>query len=759
MISCKLDLIAESQNLMKQQISGSLLVAFTIVGATPRAGSDDGRLIGFKSSRVQSQVTLESEFTQRLSADGPKEWMRRLSARPHHVGSEHGRANAEFLKEQFLAWGYEASIETFDVLFPVPTERSLELLEPTRFTAGLEEPALAEDESTQFIEDALPSYNAYSADGDVTAELVYVNQGIPRDYEDLARMGIDVKGKIVIARYGGSWRGIKPKMAAENGAIGCILYSDPRDDGYFVGESYPEGSMRSEFGTQRGSVSDIPLMTGDPLTPFTASTAGAERLSLEDSPTLMKIPVLPISYSDALPLLQALGGPVAPERWRGGLPLTYRVGPGPAVVRLKVKFDWSIKPAHNVIARLEGSAHPDEWIMRGNHHDAWVFGARDPISGLVALMEEARVIGALYKEGWRPKRTIVYAAWDAEEPGLLGSTEWVEAHEQELRQKLAVYINTDSNSRGFLSAGGSHTLERFVAELAEDVEDPQTGATVAARSLAKTRLEDPKAEAADRLSIDPLGSGSDYTPFLQHAGIASLNLSFSGEAEWGAYHSMYDTYRHFELNSDPGYAYTVTLADVAGRATLRLAEADVLPFHFEALSEKINDYLTEVKELVENMRSETNRMNKLIEDGVFGLTADPTGTSVPPELRDPVPHLNFAPLENAVRRLGEAAKAYDEALGRWTPAPERIDVRALNAILLRVEQDLLLDPGLPRRPWYRHGIYAPGFYTGYGVKTLPGVREAVEQHNWEEAEAQVVDVAAALDRVIASIDRAVNLIR
>ena len=744
---------------MKKQVAGILLVAFTIVGATPQAGTDDDGFIGFKPSRVESQVTLESEFSQRLSAEGPKAWMRRLSSRPHHVGSEHGRANAEFMRDQFAAWGYDAWIETFDVLFPIPTERSLELLEPTRFTAGLEEPALEEDPSTQFLADALPSYNAYSADGDVTAELVYVNQGIPADYEDLARMGIDVKGKIVIARYGGSWRGIKPKMAAENGAIGCILYSDPRDDGYFVGEPYPEGSMRSEFGTQRGSVSDIPLMTGDPLTPFTASTAGAERVSLEDSPTLMKIPVLPISYSDALPLLQALGGPVAPERWRGGLPLTYRVGPGPAVVRVKVKFDWSTRPAHNVIARLEGAVHPDEWIMRGNHHDAWVFGARDPVSGLVAMMEEARVIGTLYKEGRKPTRTIVYAAWDAEEPGLIGSTEWVEAHEQELRQKLAVYINTDSNSRGFLSAGGSHTLERFVGELAEDVKDPQTGATVAERSLAKSRLENPKAEATDRLSIDPLGSGSDYTPFLQHSGIASLNLAFSGEADWGAYHSMYDTYQHFEQNSDPGYAYTVALADIAGRATLRLAEADVLPFHFEALSEKIRDYVTEIKDHAEKMRGETDRLNALIQDRVFELTADPTTASVPPERKDPVPHLNFAPLENAVRRLGDAAKAYDEALGGWTAAPEGKDVRALNAILLRVEQDLLLDPGLPRRTWFRHGIYAPGFYTGYGVKTLPGVREAVEQRSWEEAEAQVVAAAAAVDRVTASIDRAANLIR
>jgi N-acetylated-alpha-linked acidic dipeptidase len=744
---------------MKKQFPGMVLVAFALVGAMPRATDDDTRLIWFKPTRVDGQLFLESEFTRRLSADGPKEWMRRLSARPHHVGSEHGRANAEFLQEQFLAWGYEASIETFDVLFPVPTERSLELLEPMRFTAGLEEPALAEDESTQFIDDALPSYNAYSADGDVTAELIYVNQGIPADYEDLARMGIDVKGKIVIARYGGSWRGIKPKMAAEHGAVGCILYSDPRDDGYFVGEPYPEGAMRSEHGAQRGSVSDIPLMTGDPLTPFTASTAGAERLSLEDSPTLMKIPVLPISYSDALPLLRALGGPVAPERWRGGLPLTYRVGPGPAVVRLKVKFDWSTKPAHNVIARLEGSAHPDEWIMRGNHHDAWVFGARDPISGLVALMEEARVIGAMHKEGWRPRRTIVYAAWDAEEPGLIGSTEWVETHQQELRQKLAVYINTDSNSRGFLSAGGSHALERFIVEVADDVKDPQTGASVAERALAKARVEHPGTDGPDHLSIDPLGSGSDYTPFLQHAGIASLNLSFSGEAEWGAYHSMYDTYRHFEQNSDPGYAYTVTLADVAGRATLRLAEADVLPFHFEALSDKISDYLTEVKELAENMRSETDRMNKLIEDGVFGLTADPTRTSVPPEPRDPVPHLNFAPLENALRRLGDASTAYDDALSAWNVQSSGGDVGGVNAVLIRLEQDLLLEQGLPRRPWFRHGIYAPGFYTGYGVKTIPGVREAVEERNWNEAEAQVIAVANSLDRVSASISRAADLIR
>lgn len=745
--------------MIMNRTSGALLIAFFLTAASAKTVTHDDHLIGFRSASVADQRALETKFSNRISTDGPADWLRHLAARPHHVGSPYDRENAEYLKSLFDSWGFDAKIATYQVLFPVPIERSLRLVSPTKFTARLEEPPLKEDPSTRYLDEALPTYNAYSADGDVTAGLVYVNQGIPKDYEDLKRMGIDVKGKIVIARYGGSWRGIKPKVAAEHGAVGCILYSDPHDDGYFVGDPYPKGPMRSDYGAQRGSVADMPLYMGDPLTPNVAATEDAERLTVDTSPVVMKIPVLPVAYADALPLLQALEGPVAPVNWRGSLPITYHVGPGPAVVHLKLAFDWSLKPVYDVIARLDGATNPDQWIMRGNHHDGWVFGARDPISGLISLLEEARVVGSLYKEGWRPKRSIVYAAWDGEEPGLIGSTEWVEQHEAELKQHVAVYINTDSNSRGYLNAGGSHTLEAFVAELAGDVDDPETDASVSERLLAFRRMNSTDFDPSEGLSISPLGAGSDYSPFLQHSGIASLDFGFSGEAEWGAYHSVYDTYTHYERNGDPGFKYTATLADLAGRATLRLAQADLLPMAFSPLASKVDTYLTEIKDEAEEMRTGTDRTNDLIRDGVYTLTSDPTKVSVPPEVEDPVPHINFAPLENALRRLNDAAVDYDKAYQQWAERSDDESINDVNAILLHLEQDLLIEEGLPRRSWFHHMIYAPGFYTGYGVKTIPGVREAVEQRQWSEAEAQVVVAAATLDRVKDSIQRAAKLLQ
>ncbi|MFQ5572119.1 MAG: M28 family peptidase, partial [Rhodothermales bacterium] len=449
---------------------------------------DDLPMLGFSKEGAAQQRALEARYDGLLAKENLDRWMQRMVAQPQHVGSPYALENAEFMVSLFRSWGYEAEIEEFQVLFPTPTVRVVELVEPRSFSAQLREPTLAEDATSTILENRLPGYNAYSADGDVTAELVYVNQGIPRDYEELERLGIDVEGKIVLARYGGSWRGIKPKVAAEHGAVGCILYSDPRDDGYFRGDVYPKGPFRMEYGVQRGSVLDMPLYPGDPLTPGVGATAEAERLSRDEAPTLMKIPVLPISYADALPLLQALEGPVAPPSWRGALPLTYHVGPGPAKVHLKLAFDWQLTPAYNVVARVRGAEYPDEWIVRGNHRDGWVFGAADPISGMVALMEEARALGALMKTGWRPKRTIVYAGWDAEEPGLLGSTEWAEAHADELREKAVVYINTDGNGRGFLRMGGSHTLEKFINEVARDVEDPQTGVSVFERARALRRV-------------------------------------------------------------------------------------------------------------------------------------------------------------------------------------------------------------------------------------------------------------------------------
>jgi N-acetylated-alpha-linked acidic dipeptidase len=736
------------------------VVALVAVAATP--AQEDAPILGFTEAGAAAQHALEARFDAQLSRDTLRTWLRRLAAGPNHVGSPHMRENAEWIASQFRSWGYEVRIDTFHVLFPTPRERMLELTSPVRYRARLEEPALREDASSRMREDMLPPYNAYSADGDVEGELVYVNYGIPDDYEELERRGIDVRGKIVIARYGGSWRGIKPKVAAEHGAIGALIYSDPRDDGYFQGDVYPEGAYRMEHGTQRGSVADMPQYPGDPLTPGRGATRDAERYEVSESPTIMKIPVLPISYADAQPLLAQLGGPVAPAAWRGALPMTYHIGPGPARVHLRLAFNWDLAPAYDVIATLRGSEYPDEWVMRGNHMDGWVFGAADPLSGMIALMEEARSVGLLARDGWRPKRTIVYAGWDAEEPGLLGSTEFAEHHAAELRTKLVAYINTDGNGRGFLGMGGSHTLERFINQVARDVEDPQTGVSVLERARAAAAVGGSR-EATSRpdLRISPLGSGSDYTPFLQHLGIASLNLGFGGESGGGSYHSAYDTYEHFTRFGDTTFAYGVALAQTAGRATLRLAGADVLPLRMGGFADNVKTYLDEVMQLAATARSDVEHRNALVALDAYRLAADPTQTYVPPAAAEPVPFLNFAPLQNAVARLERAAQAYDEAVPAALAAGriDAADARALNAILRGLEHAMTRDGGLPRRPWFKHQIYAPGFYTGYGVKTLPGVREAIEEDDWDEAGAYIASTADVLERVATEIERATALVR
>ncbi len=709
---------------------------------------------------------IETQFDSHMNRDNLRNWMKRLSARPHHVGSPYGKENAEFIAAQFKSWGYETEIETFHVLFPTPKTRVLEMIAPVKFTPSLSEPPLKEDATSSQTNEQLPIYNAYSVDGDVTGELVYVNYGVPRDYEELEQRGIAVKGKIVIARYGGSWRGIKPKVAAEHGAIGCLIYSDPRDDGYFQGDVYPQGAYRNERGAQRGSVADMPLYPGDPLTPFIGATKDAKRLPTKEAPTLTKIPVMPISYSDAKPLLQALGGPVAPESWRGALPITYHCGPGPAKVRLKLEFNWNIAPAYDVIAKIKGSEFPDEWIIRGNHHDAWVNGADDPISGMVATMEEARAIGELVKTGWKPKRTIIYCAWDAEEPGLLGSTEWAEAHADELKNKAVIYINSDSNGRGFLGMGGSHTLEKFINQVARDVVDPQKQISVADRARAlrivRGSPEDRK-EARDRkdLPIYALGSGSDYTPFLQHLGIASLNLGYGGEDGGGSYHSVYDSFDHYTRFGDPNFDYGLALAQTAGRAVLRLAEAEVLPFEFINFAETVAKYAREVAKLADDMREETEEKNQRIKDKTFEAVADPEQVYVAPKPMAPVPFLNFAPLQNAVSRLQQNARDYERAMTDLTASGKPIPVtqtKALNAILMKTERALTRSEGLPRRPWFIHQIYAPGLYTGYGVKTLPAVREALEQRNWQEAAEQIEIVARVIEGFAGEIDRATTVL-
>jgi N-acetylated-alpha-linked acidic dipeptidase len=739
---------------------------------SPNAAAQDAapttpNLSGFDRAGAERQRATEAKFDAILRRENLREWMKRLSARPHHVGSPYGKENAEFMAGLFRSWGYEVEIERFDVLFPTPKVRLLEMTAPERFAARLSEPPLKEDATSGQTAEQLPTYNAYSIDGDVTGQLVYVNYGVPRDYEELERRGVDVKGKVVIARYGGSWRGIKPKVAAERGAVGCVIYSDPRDDGYFQGDVYPKGAWRNEMGAQRGSVADMPLFPGDPLTPGVGAKGDVKRLERKDAPTITKIPVLPISYGDALPLLRALGGLVAPASWRGALPVTYHLGPGPATVRLKLEFDWKLAPAYDVIARLRGSERPDEWVVRGNHHDAWVNGADDPISGMVALLEEARAVGELARQGRGPRRTIVYAAWDAEEPGLLGSTEWAEHHAAELKRKAVAYVNTDSNGRGFLGMAGSHTLEKFVNEVARDVTDPQTKVTVLERARARAVVEgdaEERREARGRadLRISALGSGSDYTPFLQHLGVASLNLGFGGEDGGGSYHSVYDSFDHYTRFGDPNFDYGVALARVAGRVVLRLANAEVIPLSFGAFSETVGRYVSEVTKLADDAREEIAERNRRLDERAYELSADPTQTFVAPKRERPAPYLNFAPLQNSLARLQERAREYQSALAA-PAARARIAEPStrdrLNAVLIRAERAMTREEGLPRRPWFKHQIYAPGFYTGYGVKTLPAVREAIEQRDWREAEAQIPLVAATLDRVSAEIEAATALLK
>lgn len=739
----------------------SLLTALCLFMSTA-LWSQNKSIFGYSPEAASAELRLEEQFDATLKASNLDEWMKHLTARPHHLGSAYGKHDAEYIRDLFKSWGYDASIETYKVLFPTPKVRVLELLSPTRFKASLSEPALKEDATSGQIKEQLPTYNAWSADGDVTGELVFVNYGVPADYEELERLGIDVKGKIVIAKYGGSWRGIKPKVAQEHGAIGCIIYSDPKEEGYYQGEVYPAGPYRSKYGAQRGAVMDLPVRPGDPVTPGVGATADAKRIDRKDAENLLKIPVQPISYADAEPLLRALGGPVAPAAWRGAFPFTYRVGPGPAKVHLKLEFDWNLVDCHNVIAKMTGSERPDEWVMRGNHHDAWVNGAADPISGMVALMEEARAVSELVKTGWKPKRTIVYCAWDGEEPALIGSTEWVEHHAQELQQKVVAYINSDGNGRGFLYAGGSHTLEPLMSEIARDVIDPQTHVPVQERVKAATAANAGTTAARkaildkQSMSISALGSGSDYSPFFQHLGIPSLNIGFGGEDDGGEYHSIYDSYDNYVRFKDPGFHYGIALTKTAGRATLRLVNANILPFDFKAFYATVNGYMNEVTSLLDNLRQSTEVENRMIKGNYFVYAQDPKLKYIPPVAKEPVPFLDFSALQNAMEALKKSSHAYGDLVA--TNPQSAVHVDELNKVLYQAEQKLMIEAGLPRRPWYKHSIYSPGYYTGYGVKTLPGIREAIEQRNWKEAQEQVALAAAAIMRYTNEVDASFNLL-
>ena len=715
-------------------------------------------------------AALEKAFDARISSADQLAWLKDMSAAPNHIGSPHNLANAQMQLALFKQWGWDARIETFDVLYPTPISTTLELVAPTRIALGGQEPAVPEDPSTANLAGALPPYVAYQGDGDVTAPVVYVNFGMPDDYEALAARGISVKGKIVLARYGGGWRGLKPKLAQEHGAAGCLIYSDPADDGYGERDPYPRGGGRPEAGVQRGSVQDMTTYPGDPLTPGIGATPGAKRLTRETAATILKIPTLPISYADATKIIARLEGPFISGHARGGLPLAYHWGGTDAVkVHLSVKSDWSLKTLYDVIAVMPGASRPDEWVVRGNHHDGWVFGASDPLTGQVALMSEAKALGELARTGWRPARTLVYASWDGEEAGLLGSTEWAEAHADELARKAVLYINTDGNGRGFLQAEGSHDLQHFVNAAARDVTDPQTGTSVLDRLRAKTRAdafsggtrrgEDAAAfeaaKAGGDMPLGALGSGSDYSAFLQHLGIASLNVGFGGEGGGGgSYHSAYDTYYHVTRFDDPGMVYGAVLSKLVGRLVLRAADSPRVPSRYGDFAATVQRYVGEVKKLAADQRDKDRTLRTLTADGVFKLASNPDDPTTAPENKGMTPLIDMLALEDAADRVARAAHAADAALERLPALPPAAQTRVL-ALVRDIDQLLLDNAGLPTRPWFRNLIYAPGTLTGYGAKTLPGVREAIEQRRFGDATAYVARTAAVLNAYADRLDAVV----
>ena len=753
---------------MRRFVAVSLLfgLAAITLPAQEASSSKSDKLLGYTSADSKAELDLEQRFRAIPEARRAHENMRFLAAHPHNVGSEAQRKNAEWILAKYKEWGWDAHIEQFDVLYPTPKLQVLEMVAPTHFKAKLEEPPLPDDPYTHETKTQLPGYNIYSADGDVTGPLVYANYGMVDDYAELERNGISVKGAIVITRYGGGWRGLKPKLAYEHGAIGCIIYSDPADDGYAENDVLPKGPMRPPQGVQRGSVADSPLYPGDPLTPGIGSLPGATRLAIKDAQSIMKIPVIPIGYGDAAPLLAALAGATVPSSWRGALPFTYHFGPGPAKVHMNLQFNWETKPVLDVVATMKGSTEPDVWIVRGNHYDGWVNGADDPISGQSGLLEEARALGELAKQGWRPKRTLIYTAWDGEEPGLLGSTEWAETHAVDLTQHAALYVNSDESNRGFFNASGSYQLERLINDVAHEIPDPETNVSIWKREEAGRATREGGGRAAngiarasaasganksDILPIGALGSGSDFATFIDHLGISSVNLGFGGEDRGGTYHSAYDTPWYIEHFGDKESLYGKAMADTAGTLVLRFANADVLPYDFRNLATTLNGYSGELKALVKQLQTEAATRQHNLDAGFYQLAADPEKhVEMPTPLPTP-PDYDFSMLDHAIASLQASAIRFNAAqVSGAQLTPEKAN--KINGDLARAERKFLNPDGLPRRPWVEHVLYAPGWYTGYGVKTMPGVREAIEDGRYDEAKQQMVIVANAIQSEASYLD-------
>lgn len=688
---------------------------------------------GFAPGRVAAQRQLEQKAQRIPSADAAERHLRILTAEPHMAGTDGSRRVAEYLRDQLRSFGFEAELVQYKVWLNQPKEVQLEMVTPEAKALGTQEDPFEWDKDT-YNKSAIVGFNGYSPSGDVTAPVVYANYGLHEDYKRLEELGVSVAGKIALVRYGRSFRGVKTRIAEEHKAAGVVIYSDPADDGYVAGDIYPRGPYRPPSGIQRGSVYYGSNYSGDPLTPGVAAKDGAKRLDPAEAKSLPRTPTMPINYRDAGEILKHLGGPRVPREWQGGLPFTYHVGPGQAAVRMKLAMDYQLRPIYDVIGKLRGQTD-NEWVILGNHHDAWVFGAVDPSSGTASVLEAARALGELARGGWKPRRTILIAGWDAEEYGLIGSTEWVEDNLAELQRKAVAYVNMDSAvSGGAFGGSGTPSLKELVREVAREVADPKTGRSVydvwkerAQRGEGRRRATPGAGSAPPRdadVSLSNLGSGSDFTPFFQHAGIPSLDMGFSGE--YGVYHSVYDDFYWMKNFGDPQFLYHAAAARMAAVMLLRLAEADTLPFDYEAYAKEIAQYLEEL-----------------------GGAAKQQGGEGKLDLRE---------VEAAARAFsasaGNAMKAVRGMQAR--NANDAVQASVVNRALREVEQ-AFLSPGLASRPWYRHSVYAPGTYTGYEVVLLPGVREAVDKGDWDAARKEATALADSLRRAAAKLDDAARL--
>jgi N-acetylated-alpha-linked acidic dipeptidase len=712
-------------------LTAAALSLGAMLAAAQSPASPPSRLRGFSAAAGAAELARERDFQAMPDAKAAEADFDVMTAEPHHTGSPYEIKLADYVADRFKAFGLEVSRDEYGVLLPWPGERRLDIVGPDEVKLQVDEEKIRGDQWAD-MPGILPAYNAYSPAGDVAGEIVYVNFGIPADYETLEKLGIDVKGKIVLARYGGSWRGIKPKVAAEHGAVACLIYSDPHEDGYFQGEVYPDGPYRGWGMIQRGSVMDMPRYPGDPSTPDRPSKPGVARLPMDQIKTLSPIPVQPLSYRDGIELLKRLKGPVAPEAWRGALPITYHIGPGPARVHVKLQMDYAQRRLINVVARITGRDLPDEWVIVGSHRDAWTFGASDSVSGHVSMMSVARAFGDMMKTGWRPRRTLVFISWDGEEQGLLGSTEWVEDYANELRAKTAVYVNRDAGAGGVnFSSSAVHSLTPFVHELAQSIKPAGESKNLYEGWLAKAREQAPKQEGqtpAETIKTPPvgaLGSGSDYTAFLDHVGITALDMGLNGSGGDGTYHSTYDNPTWFKKYIDPGFKHSVLAAQVTGVALLRLADAELLPFDYEAYGKQIAEYIDEIEK----------QATKASRDGAKKIDFEGLKSAA-----------------DAFAKAGAKLRQKGDELLVSSQAEVRLEtIRDIDRRLMMAERDLIEPAGLPDRPWYRHVIYAPGLYTGYGVKTIPGVREAVDAGNYDRAAEQAKIVIRALRRAATTL--------